>query len=282
MIQSFNVTQIKILEKEAKIILYFSLDIDEDTVDTETVFVSEVSPKEALNSESENNDDMTWPATITKPIIKTTLTVDGKILVIELPEMKVNTYYEIIVTTNVKSIIDSPLVTKFRRRIKIDSIVDSEIEIVSPANFEDIQKNLLVQVKEKFGKSKRLFNKYEIQIASEVGFYDILHTTKITEKSQIDIKALKPSEQYYIRARAIDDNGSYGNWSKKITFTFNKNCQCQTQTEDEDSPAFIQDLHIVGTSDQGTTPDKFIIVFDKDIDPSSIDINKFILLRKQV
>ena len=69
----------------------------------------------------------------------------------------------------------------------------------------------------------------------------------------------------------------YGNWSEPVTFTFTNPIQ---KDEEDDDIIFVKDLELISKACDGTTPKSFILEFDQELDPDSIDIDDIILLRR--
>lgn len=264
MYQKFTVEELRIHEEGNRIILGFTLDLDEDTVNDSTVYITETNKNQ-------------------QPIIKTAIKAEGKQAILEYKDLKVNTDYEIHATRDIQSITEDTLDIEYIGSFHIESTVDSIVKIISPSDYEEV-KELYVVLSEIAGQSEKLFNNFDIQIATDVRFDDVILETSIYDKNQYGVSSLKPAprNQYYIRARATNNNDK-GNWSPKITFTTKTNTKNSDDNNSTDEfPVFVSDLKLVGYPENGETPNSFILEFDQDIDPNSFDPDSFILIRKKV
>lgn len=266
MYQKFTVRDIQVNESENTILITFTYDIDEDSVDDRSISVRETKDEQ-------------------KPLVFDKILVQGHSVVLHYEDIKVNTEYQISVDKKILSIMGDELAYKFEKTLLITSDVDSSVEILSPANFEQVD-SLTVKLKEQPGSTnKEKVNRYKIQIAFDHGFLNILHETVITDQETITLSDLKKSHQYFLRARAEKDDKSYGNWSNVVTFSLKGNEEKESETDpvdEDDDPVFEDDLEIIGYPENGITPKSFLIEFDKDLDTSLIDLDNFILTRKKV
>lgn len=271
MYQRFTAKSIKVNEAENLIILTFAYDIDEDTVNDSSITVSETSGTK-------------------QPLVFDKVKVDGPVVALHYQEILVNTEYTVTVTKDILSIMGDPLDYQFQKTFMVTMDVDSTVEILSPADFEFVDQ-LTVDLKEIPGPTnKKLENRFRIQIASDYGFLNPLHETILTGKETITFARLKDTTQYFLRARVERDETAYGNWSKPVTFSIGSNPDKDPDkvqddsgiTKDDSEVIFEDSLEIVGYPENGVTPKSFLFEFDKDLDPSSIDINNIILTRKKV
>lgn len=270
MYQKFTVSQVFVNEAENNIKVTFTYDIDEDTVDNSSIYITE--------AETEN-----------QRIIETDKTVEQSTVTLYYSDLELNKTYQIVVKKDVKSVMGDELDTEYIKTFVLRSDVDSIITIISPSQHEEIE-TLNIKLEESPGKNKKLFNRYRIQISGDHGFLKIFFET-VTEKKEIKLSVQKDSPQYFIRARAEKDENHYGNWSDKISFIITKANQSSQKDDrhdnhdsidDDEDYAFEDDFEIIGYPENGTTPSSFIIEFAEDIDPDSIHIEDLILTRKKV
>ncbi len=275
MYQKFTVESVRVVEADHAINIGFTFDVDEDSVTDTSVYVTQ---KGTL-----------------KPIIMSRVTVDGPTVTLEYESLNVNTDYEVVVTKDVKSIMDDELAIEFRKKIRIISRVDSTVNITTPVDYEELEQPQFAYV-EVPGKSGKKFDRFRLQIASDYGFLDVIYDTVIEGRSEVTIAGLKPSPQYFSRVRVEAGTNERGNWSEPRTFTLKgepepdytehdepKQDSKKEKSAVEDEAFFEDDFEIVGYPENGVTPNgSFIIEFDGDIDTSSIDISNIVLTRKQV
>lgn len=180
--------------KDKTITLTCSADIDEDTVTPDSVCLA-------------------LPSSGTTIPIK--LQCDRrKIIASIVPEIQVNAEYRITTTTDIESVVGEVLEPLKALKVIFESAVVTEVKIVSPKNFETIDGEISLEWQE-IGAEKDLCAKYQLQIASDNGFFNIVLDNIVTDSTY---KTTLEAGQYYIRARAIKDE-DYGKWSSTITFT---------------------------------------------------------------
>lgn len=185
-----------------------SLDIDPESIDNNNIYV--------LNNK-------------TKHIAPINVIVDRNIIQLQFREwINPGDEYLVITDTGIESITEVKLDLAMMRRITFKSDVVSEVEILSPINFEVCEGTIELKWKEK---SKSKFEKaFYVEIASDNNFYNILYRIyidhyKYQEKEKNCYKTLlkevDENGQYYIRIRAQRDSKAldYGNWSTSVTFT---------------------------------------------------------------
>ena len=180
--------------KDKTITLTCSADIDEDTVTPDNICLA-------------------LPSSSTTIPIK--IRCDRrKIIVSVVPEIQVNAEYRITTTTDIESVVGEELEPLKALKVVFESAVVTDVKIVSPKNFETIDGEISLEWQE-IGAKKDLCAKYQLQIASDNGFFNIAIDNIITGSTY---KTTLEAGQYYVRARAIKDE-DYGKWSSTITFT---------------------------------------------------------------
>ena len=207
---NFVVLDVRASFKEQSVFVNFSLDLDEDTVSTERIYL--------LNQE-------------TKSIAPIKTIVDGRTLQIKLLDWAVpNNRYTLIIESGVGSISDEVTDTSLLQDLIFESEVVSEISIINPYNYQ-IYRNTIDLCWQEISSGKRA-NSYYIEISDDTGFHHIVRNTFIDMESdtpdntdndfryKTSLAPLKDYGQYYIRIRAQDDHDNYGKWSKVITFDY--------------------------------------------------------------
>ncbi len=249
MYQRFVTTQLHIDKINRSVSIDFTYDVDEDTVDTRSIFVTK---------ENDLN------------LIKSKYHVNGSAVTVIFDEdFEVNQTYTLYVTKKVLAVTGDPLALETVRNFSIESSVDSTCQITSPANHEDI-KILKFSWKEIKGKSKKLTNAFYLEIAPDAHFFRPLLQTEIVGHKTFEVQRLEQCRQYWVRVRSQSGPDDYGNWSEPVTFTYTAPID---DTNDDDDIIYIRPLEIISRPDEGTTPANFIIEFDKDIDPASLEDN---------
>ena len=272
MYQKFTVESVRVVEADHAISIGFTFDVDEDSVTDTSVY-------------------LTIKGTL-KPIIMSKVTVDGPTVTLEYESLNVNTDYEVVVTKDVRSIMDDELAIEFKKKIRLISRVDSTVSIIAPVDHEELEQPHFAY-SEIPGKSGKKFDRFRVQVASDYGFLNIIYETVIENRNEFTLSTLKQAQQYFMRMRVEANDRECGNWSNGRTFTLKgepepdytetepqKNKPCESG---DDDAFFEDDFEIIGYPENGVTPNgSFIIEFDGDIDTSSIDISNIVLTRKQV
>lgn len=273
----FDIIAVTAELKQKSILAEFTLDVDEDTVNSSSVIVLNTS----------NNTVELYDAV-----------VDGRIIQLKLHnDPQPNDTYTLLVQGTVESIVGDKMDSAFLRELSFSSEVTSEVSLLSPANFEKI--NALKLEWKEIGDT--LTNSIQWQIAKENAFYNIVYTTTVNDATSIELPAIE-SGQYYIRGRAVKGD-EYGRWSEITTFIFNKPAETTEPstpggdtttepteptepvepsdpsvvppTEDPDDPIIIveEEIKLEDSPDSGTTPkEAFSFAFSEDIDISNAEI----------
>lgn len=190
-----QVLSVKTSLKDKTIILTCSADIDEDTVTPDSICL-------ALPSSAE--------------IIPIKLECDRrKIIATVVPDILVNADYRLTTTKDIESVVGESLEPLKALRVVFESAVVTDVKIVSPANFETLDGETVFEWQEN-GEEKDLCHKYQLQLATDTGFFNISMDTVI--EGENSLKTTLNTGQYFVRIRAIKDD-DYGKWSKVITFT---------------------------------------------------------------
>lgn len=185
--------------KKKTIELSFSLDVDEDTVNGDTIYLLHYK---------------------TQGIVPLSYEVDEKKVIATVKsDIHPNEKYYLSITNELKTITDDPFEPVKGLTVTFNGSVVSNVEIVSPKDFEAIDGDILIRWHES---GEKLEHMYELEIAGDNAFGNIVYHTTVpstNEIAQYKVPALKEYGQYYIRIRAIssEDNGS---WSRIATFTY--------------------------------------------------------------
>lgn len=272
MYKVFNLSTVVLNSTAKRIDLKFNFDVDPKSIDNNTFnFLT----KDGIHAE------------FTYKVIDDIVSIYLK----EWPEP--NSYYQLLISKNLKNISGQTLHFGIRQNIYFKSEITSEVEIVEPYNFQKID-NFSFKLKD-----SENISHYYVEIAKENKFYNIIYESVInTSDFQLSLPDIQ-SGQYYIRARVIFDN-DYGKWSKPVTFIYKDICDCDKEKEDGPSadasmpsawsdlygnglefaltsntnipdnlePDIITDLEVLTYPEQGITPKQFIFEFDKNLNPN--------------
>ena len=258
----FSITLIEANLKDQSIYIYFTLELDEDSVNPDNIFLA------VRNNNTGKND-----------IVPYDININGNILRLKLNSWAVpNTKYTLLIQSGIKSITDDNLDTAIVRNFMFKSEVTSTIDIISPSDFEEVSNNSFICNWQEIGENKT--NKYFLEVSTDNAFFNPLIQTVIRDKCSFTTSQLKAG-QYYIRIRA-ENNDSYGYWSPTKTFIINNENNVDNpevnppdeSDKDDDSPIIEKDesLKIISTNENGITPISFDIVFNEDIDMSEAKI----------
>lgn len=272
MYQRFTVDKFLLHARQNEIVLTFTLDVDEDTINNASIYITE--SKAGMQPILLSSEDAAY-------------SVDGRAVTIHYSELGVNSAYEIHVTKKVESIMGDSLEVEFVKEFTIPSSVDSTVSVLSPADYEAVD-DLVLRLEEKEGSSKKLFQKFQVQVASDVNFLDIILDTTLDGKTEATFSALKEASQYFLRTRACDGDDR-GNWSAPVTFTRKKNLTppnggVKPEPEDADDgfPEIIEELELIAKPENGVTPASFLFEFDSDLDEEKIQASDIIVTMRKV
>ena len=278
MYKQFNLSSITPLALEKRIDLKFNFDIDESSIQGDSIILT------TLNG----GDHIPFKYVVKNDLIS--LKLD------EWPEPE--TVYHIIVEQEIKNITGQKLNSAIRRKLRFKSEITSKCSIKSPYQYEKLD-----ELKFEWLESEE-YGSYYIEVAKENRFYNLVYSGDVYTKSISPILAdLKPG-QYYVRVRVQKDN-EYGPWSPIVTFIYKEVCACDYPEEDgpsadaempgawddifdntPDSPnqdnddSFIEiedDLEVLTQPQNGETPLEFVFEFDKELDVYS---GKVVVIRR--
>lgn len=189
----FSALYFKAVIEDGSILIEFSLDVDEDSIGEGNIFV--------MNKVAGRIEPF--------QVIVTGRTVRLNLISSPAPDVP----YTIVVNGGIKAITGEKIESAVIRTIVFESSVKSSVRIVSPANFQKLR-NLEIKLSEE---GDHPVNCFQLEIARENGFYNILRNLELTDINGIAVSDLEKG-QYYIRARAFSGD-NYGPWSRIITFT---------------------------------------------------------------
>nr|DAK26692.1 MAG TPA: hypothetical protein [Caudoviricetes sp.] len=202
----FQLITIKSSLKDKLIHLHFSLDLDEETV-TDNVYLMQERPRKIVPCE---------------------VVVDGKSIDVKLTDWPIpNIKYSLVLEPGrILSITEDKLENILPIHVEFKSEVTSEIEIISPINFEEITGDVKVVWKEV---GIHPTQKYYIEVSTENTFYNLISNAVIDKtihpnaenKYTAELPSIKTPGQYYIRVRAENEH-EYGRWSKVVSIVLPK------------------------------------------------------------
>lgn len=228
-----------------------------------------------------------------------TLSVDRKNIVIKFMKMPTpNTRYYVSVT-DIKDALERTLKNYLNQTVIFETTdVKHKVAIVKPFNGEAIENNI-IEVNVKATPDDEPVNGYYYEIASDVAFCNPI--TLLSESSSVNFTDVKTG-QCFVRCRVQDINNPsiFGEWSDTISFiALNNKCNNKDHenletTEKENDNPIIEDLlslqeilvdvgpiQIERIPSNGNTSNTFYVVFDKDIDPSSVP-DKIVAYRRDL
>ncbi|MCY7866102.1 fibronectin type III domain-containing protein [Bacillus atrophaeus] len=252
MYQEFNVLSISTSLLEKKVSIEFSLDVNEDTVGLDTLVLAERASSK---------------------IVDTKVSVDRNVVELELVDWPIpNTEYLLKVQKGVSSIVDDELPDSLQRNLVFKSEITSVVEVLSPADHEEINELLITWKETQDRSSENLVSSYYLEIALENAFYNVVKKTEVHGKEDIKLSGLQDG-QYFLRVRAQKD-GQYGPWSDTVTFIVSgENKKPGSVYEDEEEfegPIYEEELTIVASPVNGESPGSFLIEFDEELDADMI------------
>ena len=267
----FGVLEIESSLKEQSIFIKFSLDLDQDTVTYDNIYLMAFDKKNNANRG-----------------VKYRIIVEEDVLQLKLEEWAVpNCKYTILIQPGITSVTNVTLEYAIIRNFIFKSDVTSTINILSPATFSKISDKTFTCTWEEIG--DKIESNYYLEIDKSNSFNLDPLTTIVKNKESFTTNILEDG-QYYLRIRATDKNNyNYGYWSDIITFTIEKpkedikpdiptnpdeNQDIKPEKPENDDLIVIEDdLKIMSVSENGITPESFDFMFEDDIDISEIEIS---------
>lgn len=240
-----------------------------------------ISTNFSLNPDSVNMTTIKVKNSNTGIIEDYTLTVDKKDIVIEFTKTPTpNTGYFVSVT-DIKDALDRTLKNHLNQTVVFESTdIKYKVAITKPFSGEAI-KNNIVEINVKATPDDEYIQGYYYEIASDVAFCNPI--TLASDSNFVNFTDI-PTGQNFIRCRVqdINDPSIHGEWSDIVSFIA-LNEQCDNECENIDDNPIIEDLlslqeilvdvgpiKLQSIPGNGNTSNSFYLVFDKDIDPSSV------------
>lgn len=205
--------------------------------------------------------------------------IEGKLIYLILKEYPEPNQEYVLKIDKLKNILGKELDFGIRKKIIFKSSITSKANIISPAFNEEISK-LYIKVEELLVDEKQSFiNSFFIEISSDVNFYNIITSTQLNQRNEVELDAI-PSGQYYIRVR-VQTEKEYGLWSETNTFFIaNKNNNPFIEDDKNTEPIYIEEMKILSAPKQGETPKSFLFEINCPIDSDFLD--KILILREEV
>lgn len=244
MYQKFSILQVSTGLIDKKVEVSFSLQIDPGTVGKDKVIL--IAKDSGKIPEYE-------------------LVVSGKSIAIELNEWpEVNTEYLLKIQKGISSIVGDDLPDTLQRNIIFKSEITSLVEVLNPADHEELDSLAVFWRESQVQTSGGLVNSFYMEISENTAFYQPVVKTTVIGRDNITISDIKDG-YYYLRVRAQNE-GMYGPWSEIVPFHFKK--KADTSREDNEYPIVEEDFSLIYSPANGQTPGSFVFEFDKDIDES--------------
>ena len=241
--------------KKKSIELLFSLDVDEDTVSGDTIYL--------LHHK-------------TQGIVPLSYEVDEKKIIVTVKSnIRPNDKYYLNITNELKAITDESFEPVKGLVVTFNGSVVSDVEIVSPKDFEVVEGDIFIKWHES---GEKLEHMYELEIAGDNAFGNVVYHATVpntNEIAQYKVPAFAEYGQYYIRIRAInsEDNGS---WSRTATFTYRDPDADKKvpNPQPEPEPTIVDHVSEPKKEEPEATPDPSLPVLPKYTGESFIKYNE--------
>lgn len=264
MVQDFRVSTIDVNLKNKSVVITCSMDVNPDTVNDANV---------QLFSKASRN------------VMEYVPKLNGKILTLELIDWPEPNFDYVIVVQNLKSVLGDDLVSGVRRKIIFESSICSKLEITYPA-YDEVITDLKVAWEEILASDEHEYiNSYYVEISTDNSFYHIVKKVEVVDRDEIDLSELL-NGQYYVRGRVQKDN-EYGSWGEIVTFIIGDKAakpgpifDSGESDQSDDDDIYIPEIKILTMPVNGETPESFLIEFDCEIDPDSIE--DIIVIRRSI
>ena len=206
MIMDFSIVSVEPSLLENAITIYFSKDVDPDSVNPDDIFVMTHDNRAAVPFDIETDED--------------TVKITSK------TGFEPNTDYMILVQGGITDLVGTELADPLVRTVHFGGDVTNIVRVVEPIDFEIVDK--IAMRWEEYDKNGKIITPedildfFEVQIAQENAFYNIVCTTT-TAVGDTNVVLKEPIEegQYYFRVRARNGE-QFGRWSNVGTFVFKK------------------------------------------------------------
>ena len=200
MFKEFALVDMTVNPIEKQIKLFFTSNVDSDTVDSDTIAM--------VHAESQKIYRLKY-RTSKKTVVITVL-----------DDVEPNEEYRLDINKTIKDIVGTPLQSSLIRHVYFNSNIYSNVRIISPANHELIDGSFICEWQEILrDKRRKPVLEYRLQISENKNFDPCEIDTVILNKQRISFPQLKDAKQYYIRIR-VEKDGEFGAWSDIATFTY--------------------------------------------------------------
>lgn len=200
MFKEFALVDMAVNPIEKQIKLFFTSNVDPDTVDSDTIAM--------VHAESQKIYRLKY-RTSKKTVVITVL-----------DDVEPNEEYRLDINKTIKDIVGTPLQSSLIRHVYFNSNIYSNVRIISPANHELIDGSFICEWQEILrDKRRKPVLEYRLQISENKNFDPCEIDTVILNKQRISFPQLKDAKQYYIRIR-VEKDGEFGAWSDIATFTY--------------------------------------------------------------
>lgn len=254
----FGIISIEPSLKEQSVFIQFNLDLDDDTVTYENIYLM------SLNTDLNANEGVLYD-----------IVVQNDILQLKLKDWAIpNNKYTLLIQPGISSVTGVTLESALIRNFSFKTDVTSKINILSPSTYEKVTGKSFTCSWEELG--NKIENNFYLEIDTTNAFNNNPLKTIVNNKNNF-ITDILENGQYYLRVRSQKDN-MYGYWSDTITFLIDNNDDPNDNdndnNEDDNDDILITDnnINIISLPDNGITPDSFQIEFDDNINISNLSV----------
>lgn len=243
MVMDFSIVSVKTSLLDNAIIITFSKDIDPDSVSPDNIYVMNHDSRAAIPFDIEVDEDF----------IKITSKLG----------FEPNTDYTILVQPGISDLVGAELQDPLLRQVHFGGDVTNTVKVIEPIDFEIVHEVALKwEEYDKKGKlipQKSIKDAFEIQIAHENAFYNVVcSTTTVAGDMNVSLKEPIEEGQYYFRVRARQGE-QFGRWSNVGTFIFKKQ---EEKPAPEPTPAPPQEEEPAKDEPQPERTDSGITIID--------------------
>lgn len=225
-----------------------------------------------IDPESVNDSTIKFNEFSSKNLVDYKLEVEGKSIILTLLDWPKPNQEYLLIVNGIKNILGNDLQSGTKRKITFESGITSNISLIHPS-YDEVISDLRLEWEEKLvDESAQLVNSYYLEIATENAFNNIIRNTKVQNANTINLADIN-NGQYYVRIRAEKLN-EYGPWSEVSTFivdSVSNNTIPEPELNQEYDQIYVPEIGIELKPENGTTPTSFIIRFNREIDPNSIN-----------
>lgn len=243
MVMDFSIVTVESSLLDNAIIITFSKDIDPDSVSPVNIYVMNSESRAAVPFEIDVDEDF--------------------VKIISKTGFEPNTDYTILIQPGICDLIGNELKDPMVRQVHFGGDITNTVRVVEPIDFEVVHEVALKwEEYDKKGKlipAARMKDAFEVQIAHENAFYNVIYST-ITVATDTNVSLKDPVEegQYYFRVRARQGE-QFGRWSNVGTFIFKKQ---EEKSAPEPAPAPPQEENPVEEEPKPERTDSGITIID--------------------